>query len=59
MRVACHFLAGNSFRQLGLRLRALTGTPIALGATMILLTAIVTALLFVYLLAALFRPDWF
>jgi K+-transporting ATPase KdpF subunit len=29
------------------------------GTSMILLTAIVTVLLFVYLLAALLRPDWF
>ena len=29
------------------------------GATMLLLTAIVTLLLFIYLLAALLRPEWF
>jgi K+-transporting ATPase KdpF subunit len=29
------------------------------GNSMILLTAIVTVLLFVYLLAALLRPEWF
>jgi K+-transporting ATPase KdpF subunit len=29
------------------------------GAAMILVTAVVTALLFSYLLAALLRPEWF
>jgi K+-transporting ATPase KdpF subunit len=29
------------------------------GARMIILTAIVTVLLFIYLLAALLRPEWF
>jgi K+-transporting ATPase KdpF subunit len=29
------------------------------GELMLLLTAIVTLLLFVYLLAALLRPEWF
>ena len=29
------------------------------GDVMILLTALVTVLLFVYLLAALLRPEWF
>jgi K+-transporting ATPase KdpF subunit len=28
-------------------------------ASMILLTAIITVLLFIYLLAALLRPEWF
>jgi K+-transporting ATPase KdpF subunit len=29
------------------------------GTTMILLTILVTLLLFIYLLAALLRPEWF
>jgi K+-transporting ATPase KdpF subunit len=29
------------------------------GADMIILAAIVTALLFIYLLTALLRPEWF
>jgi K+-transporting ATPase KdpF subunit len=29
------------------------------GAVMILLAALVTVLLFIYLLAALLRPEWF
>jgi K+-transporting ATPase KdpF subunit len=29
------------------------------GAVMILLAALVTLLLFIYLLAALLRPEWF
>jgi K+-transporting ATPase KdpF subunit len=29
------------------------------GIAMILLTALVTLLLFIYLLAALLRPEWF
>jgi K+-transporting ATPase KdpF subunit len=29
------------------------------GGAMILLTAIVTVLLFIYLIAAMLRPEWF
>jgi K+-transporting ATPase KdpF subunit len=29
------------------------------GGAMILLTAVVTALLFIYLIAAMLRPEWF
>jgi K+-transporting ATPase KdpF subunit len=29
------------------------------GEAMILLTAVVTALLFLYLIAAMLRPEWF
>jgi K+-transporting ATPase KdpF subunit len=44
----------------GLDVRLLGGVrPGVKGGAMILLTAIVTVLLFIYLIAAMLRPEWF
>jgi K+-transporting ATPase KdpF subunit len=50
------FGVGNPWAAVRLHLRLRASVK---GKTVILLTAVVTLLLFIYLLAALLRPEWF